>query len=85
MAGIANSFGKNGATLAFSGATNTDLTNYHSESRLIKKKEDFSLLLFKNMFVKWIQNYYKKNSGTLPTLLVVYREGFNEVQAKIQS
>ena len=34
------------------------------------------------MFVKWFQNYFKKNQKKLPTLVVIYREGFNEIQAK---
>lgn len=73
MAGIATSNGKRGLTLAFSGTTSRDLTKYHIESRLIKKKEDFSVSLFQVMFVKWLQNYYRKNDKKFPGLIVIYR------------
>lgn len=85
VGGIASSKGKNGTNIAFVGTTNKDLTAYFSDCKQVKHKTDLSSALFEGLFIQWVQNWFINNGKkTLPQVLVIYREGLNEVQAKLQ-
>ena len=84
VGGIASSKGKKGTNIAFVGSTNKDLKSYFSDCKMVKQKTDLSSALFSGLFLQWIQNWFMKNEKKLPKVLVIYREGLNEVQAKLQ-
>ena len=50
----------------------------------MKSRDNLSSALFQGMFTSWIQNYFIKNQKVLPSTLIIYREGLNDVQAKHQ-
>lgn len=85
VAGIASSKGKKGTTLAFDGSINRSLNIFFSDCKQIKGKETYSAALFEGFFTQWIQNWFMKNDKKLPKVLVVYREGLNEAQARTQA
>ena len=85
VAGLASSKGRKGTTLAFDGSINEKLTLYFSDCKQIKGKETYSAALFAGLFTQWIQNWFKKNNNKLPKAMVIYREGLNEAQAKVQA
>ena len=82
VGGLANSKGKKGSTLAFSGTINQDLNSYFSDCKQIKSKEDDAKALYAGIFTQWLQNWFMNNNKKLPRVIVVYREGLNEVQAR---
>lgn len=84
VSGIASSKGKGGISLGFVGTINEDLNKCFSEQKKIKGKQTYSPQLFQGIFIQWIQNWFKKNGNKLPKVLTLYREGLNNVQAKVQ-
>lgn len=84
IAGIASSKGKQGTFIGFVGTTNTDLTHIITDCKEVKSRDAVSSALFQGMFTAWLQNYFLKNQKALPTTLVIYREGLNDVQARHQ-
>jgi hypothetical protein len=84
VAGLANSKGKKGTTLAFVGTIRDDLSNCFSDCKQLRKKDDLSSALYSGFFTQWLQTWFKTNQNRLPNVLVLYREGLNEVQARIQ-
>jgi hypothetical protein len=84
IAGIASSKGKQGTVISFVGTTNGDLTHIIAECKEVRSRDGLSSALFQGMFTSWIQNYFIKNQKVLPSTLIIYREGLNDVQAKHQ-
>jgi aubergine-like protein len=84
IAGIASSKGKKGTTIGFVATTNSDLTHVHCDCKKIESRDGISSALFQGLFTPWLQNYFMKNQKVLPTTLVIYREGLNDVQARHQ-
>ncbi len=83
VAGIASSKGKKGTTIGFVGTTNKDLNEYFCDCKVTRDKSDYSSKLFHDLFVQWFQNWFLKNQQQLPSVIVVFREGLNDVQAKV--
>ena len=73
IAGLANSKGKKGSNVAFVGTTTEDLSQYFNDCKAIGKKGDNSKGLYLELFTQWLQNWFKKNNGKLPNVLVFYR------------
>ena len=84
VAGIASSKGKKGTFISFVGTTNAELTHIITDCKAVKSRDNLSSALFQSMFTSWIQNYFLKNQKVLPSTLIIYREGLNDVQAKHQ-
>ena len=84
VAGLANSKGKGGNTLGFVGSVNPELNMSFADCKLVRGKEGISAALYSGLFTQWLQNWFTRNEKKLPDVLVLYREGLNEVQAKFQ-
>ena len=76
--------GKKGFTLAFVGTSSNDSTKVYSECKVgIKKKEEIPPQTLNSIFYNWARTYYK-NTKTVPGIVLLYREGLSEAQAKQQ-
>lgn len=84
LAAIASSKGKKGTTVGFVGTTSPDLTQVICDCKKVEGKDGLSSALFQGLFTPWIQNYFMKNQKVLPSTIVIYREGLNDVQARHQ-
>lgn len=81
---IAISKSKQGNAISFVGTTDPRLIRYECDGAIYKSRDDLSASFFEKLFTGWIKKYFMDNNKKLPSVLVVYREGLNNVQAKSQ-
>ena len=75
--------GKNGYTLAFVGTINDDSTKVFSDVKMgIKKKEELPLKMLEGIFVEWAKSFFQTNGRTVPDVIILYREGLSDHQAR---
>ena len=79
---IAISKAKKGSAISFVGTTDAKLIRYTSTGDMVRSKEALSAAFFEGIFTSWIKAYFIANEKGLPGVIVIYREGLNDVQAR---
>lgn len=75
---------KGGNTLAFVGTGNSECTKIYNQCKAgIKSKENISVEILEDMFVRWAKNFFMSNKKA-PDIIMLYREGLSIPQIKDQ-
>ena len=79
---IAISKAKQGSAISFVGTTDSKLIRYTNAGEMVKSRDALSAAFFEGLFTSWIKEYYIENGKSLPSVIIIYREGLNDVQAR---
>ena len=73
---------KKGSAISFVGTTDTKLIRYTNAGDMVRSRDALSAAFFEGIFTSWIKAYFIANEKGLPGVIVIYREGLNDVQAR---